>query len=108
MSFDPMAAAVDWLDAYRAGDLETILGMYADDAVVHCSCGGMKTISGKEGLRAYWVNRLKEYPASDLGNLQRSGDGSMISYIAGGDVISAVLTFNESGQIAVLTCGPSN
>jgi hypothetical protein len=50
MSFDPMAAAVDWLDAYRDGDIETILAMYADDAVVHCGCGGMKTISGRQGL----------------------------------------------------------
>lgn len=34
MSIDPMAAAIDWLDAYRAGDIETILGMYAEDAVI--------------------------------------------------------------------------
>ncbi len=25
LAFDPMAVAVDWLDAYRAGDLEAIL-----------------------------------------------------------------------------------
>ena len=30
MSFDPMAAAVAWFDAYRAGDIETILAMYAE------------------------------------------------------------------------------
>ena len=52
MSFDPMAAAVDWLDAYRTGDIETILAMYADDAIVHCACGGMKRISTRQGLRA--------------------------------------------------------
>jgi ketosteroid isomerase-like protein len=34
MSFDPMAAAIDWLDAYRSSDLETILKMYSDDAVI--------------------------------------------------------------------------
>jgi ketosteroid isomerase-like protein len=32
-----MAVAVDWLDAYRAGDLETILNMYADNAVISAS-----------------------------------------------------------------------
>lgn len=31
MSFDPMAEAIDWLDAYRAGDI-SIVDMYADDA----------------------------------------------------------------------------
>ena len=30
-SFDPMAAAVDWLDAYRANDL-SIVELYAADA----------------------------------------------------------------------------
>jgi ketosteroid isomerase-like protein len=34
MSFDPMAAAVDWLDAYRAGDIDAILQMHAGDAVI--------------------------------------------------------------------------
>ncbi|WP_407113136.1 nuclear transport factor 2 family protein [Bradyrhizobium sp. LMG 9283] len=60
MSFDPMAVAIDWLDAYRAGDIEAILDMYAEDAVVHCGCGGVKTISGREALRAYWLDRLRE------------------------------------------------
>jgi len=26
--------------------------MYADDAIVHCACGGMKRISTRQGLRA--------------------------------------------------------
>ncbi|PSO16157.1 nuclear transport factor 2 family protein [Bradyrhizobium sp. MOS003] len=108
MSFDPMAAAVDWLDAYRAGDIETILEMYADHAVVRCGCGGMKTVAGKQGLRAYWVDRLRNYPASSLDNLQPSADGTVISYVAQGRVVSAILTFDTSGKIAALTCGPSN
>ncbi|MHC4043484.1 hypothetical protein [Bradyrhizobium sp. 23AC] len=49
-----MAIAIDWLDAYRAGDIEAILGMYAEGAVVRCGCGGVKTITGNEALRAYW------------------------------------------------------
>ncbi|AHY53172.1 hypothetical protein BJS_00547 [Bradyrhizobium japonicum SEMIA 5079] len=64
-------AAVGCLDAYRAGDIETILAMYADDAIVHCACGGLK-------------------------------------YVARDGVVSAILTFNASGQIASLTCGPLN
>jgi ketosteroid isomerase-like protein len=36
MTFDAMAAAVDWLHTYRAGDTESILEFYADDAVIEC------------------------------------------------------------------------
>ncbi|MBR0822337.1 nuclear transport factor 2 family protein [Bradyrhizobium liaoningense] len=108
MSFDPMAAAVDWLDAYRAGEIETILAMFADDAIVHCACGGMKTISTRQGLRAYWVDRLRDYPASHLDDLRPSGAGAAISYIARDGAVSAILTFNASGKIASLTCGPLN
>lgn len=108
MSFDPMAAAVDWLDAYRAGELEALLKMYADDAVVHCGCGGMKTISGETGLRAYWIDRLRNYPASALDNLQPSADGTVISYVSQSGVVRAILTYDASGRIATLTCGPTN
>jgi hypothetical protein len=103
-----VAAAVDWHDAYRAGDIETILGMCADDAIAHCACGGMKRISTRHGLRAYWVDRLRHYPASHLDDLLPSADGATISYIARDGLVSAILTFNASGQIALLTCGPLN
>ncbi|MCJ9705310.1 MULTISPECIES: nuclear transport factor 2 family protein [unclassified Bradyrhizobium] len=108
MSFDPMAAAVDWLDAYRAGDIDTVLGMYADDAVIHCACGGMKTSSGKDGRRAYWRDRLTRYPASGLDNLQPSGETTVVSYVARGGIVSASLTFDASGKIATHVCGPQN
>jgi hypothetical protein len=107
MSFDPMAAAVDWLDAYRSGDLKSILAMYADDAIIQCGCGGMKTIIGRHALRAYWVNRFRDYPASHLDNLQPSDDGTVISYITGRGAVSAVLAFNTAGHIVAVTCGPS-
>jgi len=106
MTFDAMAVAVDWLDAYRAADLDTILGMYADDAVVECGCDGSKVISGPEGLRAYWQRRLADYPASHLDDLQPSGDGATISYVARNGVVSATLRVNREGRITVLRCGP--
>jgi hypothetical protein len=108
MSFDPMASAVDWLDAYRAGDIDSILEMYADDAVINCGCGGLKTITGAEAIRAYWVARLRDYPASGLDNLQPSEDGPMISYVSRDGVINAILSFDRAGRIASFTCGPSN
>lgn len=60
MSFDLMAAAVDWLDAYRAGDIETIFGMYAEDAVIVIEFGNAKQAaaidSGHPALK--WASRL--------------------------------------------------
>lgn len=105
MSFDPMATAVDWLDAYRAGDIEAILEMYAEDAVVYCGCDEL-TITGREGLRAYWAARMRKHPAAELDDLQPSHGGTVISYISGENVVNAVLAFNAAGKIKTLSCGP--
>lgn len=111
MSFDPMAVAIDWLDAYRAGDIEAILDMYAEDAVVHCGCGcgGVKTITSREALRAYWIDRLREHPASKLDDLNPlHNDGTIISYITTTGVMSARFAFDAAGRIKELNCNPSH
>ena len=107
MAFDAMAAAVDWLDAYRAGDIDLILSMYADDAVVECGCDDV-IIVGKEGLRAYWERRLREFPASKLDDLWPCADGATISYRARPGPVSAILQFSTDGRISHLRCKPSN
>lgn len=107
MAFDPMAAAVDWLDAYRAGDIDAILDAYANDAMVHCACGGMKTIAGRAALRAYWLDRLQKHPASELDDIQPHSEGTSVSYVTNGGIVSAVLRFDkETGKIKTLNCGP--
>ena len=62
---DPMAVAVDWLDAYRAARINQIVGMYSPDAVIECACGGRKIIHGQEGIAAYWRHRFIESPRSN-------------------------------------------
>ena len=104
MSFDPMSAATDWLDAYRSGDLEAILKMYADNAVIECDCGTMTTIAGKEAFRAYWQQRFKDCAASDLDEVEPSRDGTTVSLARGG-VVAASLQFNKEGQIVLLRLG---
>ncbi|KQT18985.1 MAG: nuclear transport factor 2 family protein [Bradyrhizobium sp.] len=106
MSFDPMAVAVDWLDAYRAGDLETIMELHADDAVVHCGCSGAQTITGREALRAYWIDRLQNFPAGTLDDLNPSDNGTVISYVTSTGVMSALLAFDAVGRIKLLDCSP--
>jgi len=108
MKIDSLAIATDWLDAYRAGDLEAILRFYADDAVIECRCGGTKVITGNEGIRAYWVQRLQDYPASDLSDLQpATEDEASISYRARSGIVRAVVSFNDEGLIRSFSCGPS-
>ncbi|WP_409192598.1 nuclear transport factor 2 family protein [Bradyrhizobium sp. RDM4] len=110
MSFDPMAVAIDWLDAYRAGNIEAILEMYAEDAVVHCGCcaGGVKTITSREALLAYWTDRLRKRPAGNLDDLNPShDDGTIISYITNVGVMSARFAFDGAGRIKELNCNPS-
>ncbi|QOZ73519.1 nuclear transport factor 2 family protein [Bradyrhizobium arachidis] len=106
MSFDPMAAALDWLDAYRAGDIETLLEMYAKDALVYCDCDQL-AISGRENLRVYWTNHLQEHPAAELDNLRLSHGVAMISYVSGENILQAVLDFNDAGKIRTLSCRPT-
>jgi len=106
MSFDPMAVAVDWLDAYRAGDIDAILELYAEDAVVHCGCAGGQTITGREALRAYWVDRLRKCPAVTLDDLNPSEDRTVISYVTSSGIMSAILAFDTAGRIKVLDCSP--
>ena len=108
MSFDPMAAVVDWLDAYRSGDLESILGLYSDIATVECGCGGATTINGREALRAYWEQRLRDYPAADLDDLQPARDGVAVTYVCRGSGVRADFEFDAAGQIFFQKCGPSN
>ncbi len=101
-----MGVAVDWLDAYRAGDLETIMELHADDAVVHCGCSGGQTITGREALRAYWIDRLRNFPASTLDDLNPADNGTVISYVTSTGVMSALLAFDAAGRIKLLDCSP--
>jgi ketosteroid isomerase-like protein len=107
MSFDAMAAMVDWIDAYRSGDVEAILNQYADDAMIECSCGGGTTVTGREALRAYWVQRMQEYPASELDDIQSVDDGTAITYLGSNSRVRGAFKFNLAGQIAYQGCSPS-
>ena len=71
--YDPIAVAVDWLDAYRARRINQMVGMYSPDAVIECACGGRKIIHGREGIEAYWRHRLIESRALELADLEMDG-----------------------------------
>lgn len=47
---DPMAVAVDWLDASRDASPEQIPATYSPDGVIECACGGDKIIQAAKAL----------------------------------------------------------
>jgi hypothetical protein len=106
MTHDPMATAIDWLDAYRAGDLEGILSFYADDASIECECGGAKILTGREALRVYWDERLRSHPANDLDDLRPARDGASVTYTSAQGCVRAILEFDGNGRIRLLRCRP--
>jgi ketosteroid isomerase-like protein len=108
MSFDPMAAVVDWLDAYRSGDLESILGLYSDMRDHRLRLRRCDDNNGRDALRAYWEQRLKDSPAADLDDLQPARDGVAITYVCHGSNVRADFEFDAAGQITFQKCGPSN
>jgi ketosteroid isomerase-like protein len=103
---DPMAVAVDWLDAYRAARINQIVGMYSPDAVIECACGGRKIIHGQEDIAAYWRQRFNEMPALELEDLQGDGGAVVISYRTNSGTVQARLDIAEDGMINRCRCGP--
>jgi hypothetical protein len=91
-TFDPMAAAIDWLDAYRAATL-SIVDLYAPVASLRCGCNGEKTVVGRSALTEYWRQRFMQKPAGPLEGLQADGDWVVVSYVVPGEIVRANLKF---------------
>lgn len=106
-SFDPMAAAIDWLDAYRAASL-SIVDLYDDNASVECGCGGYKVIVGKSAIAEYWRHRFVDKPAGELEDVYALGSAIAVHYRAPNGTVQAILNFNEAGKIERSRCGPSS
>jgi hypothetical protein len=106
-SVDLMGFAIDWLDAYRAGDL-FIVDCYADDAYLQCECGGKKELRGTEAITAYWHQRLVDKPAGELIDLRWGGSDIVLHFHAPGGALQATLTFDPDGSLRRSRCSPLN
>ena len=102
-----MAITVDWLDAYRAAKLDTLLDLYDDDACLECDCGGQKILVGKAALREYWIKRFVEKPAIELADIQPTNDGVALAYQTSEGLVRVVFSFNAAGKIGRTLCGPA-
>jgi hypothetical protein len=104
-SFDPMAAAIDWLDAYRDANL-SIVDFYSPDAVLECSCDGPRLVTSRGALVTHWRQRFLQTPAGVLERLQISGGMIVLSYAVPDGIMQAKLMFNDAGLIVRSQCGP--
>lgn len=106
-TFDPMALAIDWLDAYRANDLDLLISLYDDAGQLECGCTGQSIVVGKVALSEYWKQRFRQKPAHELEDLQVVGDGIRLAYRTDDGVVSVVLRYNSRGKILLSQCGPT-
>ena len=102
-SFDPMAVAIDWLDAYRAASL-SIVDLYADGATLECDCNGQTIIFGREAIAEYWRQRFVDKPAGELTDFQPDGDAIVVCYRVADGAVQAILDFDPSGKIERSRC----
>ena len=77
-TFDPIAVAIDWLDAYRAASI-VIVDLYADEAALRCGCDKSMELHGRAAITEYWRQNFVEKPAGELVDLQPLGDKVVVS-----------------------------
>ena len=104
-SVDLTVVAIDWLEAYRAGDL-FIVDCYAADASLQCDCVGGNELRGMDAITAYWRQRLVEKPADEIVDLQFDGGDIVLHYRVAGGVVQAQRTFDADGSLRRSRCGP--
>jgi ketosteroid isomerase-like protein len=100
-SFDPMAVAIDWLDAYRAADLDLLVGLYASDATLEC---GKTVIAGPEAIAAYWRDRFTKAAAGELEDLTAAGSDVVVSYRLPTGIGHTSISFDQVGKIRRCSC----
>lgn len=108
--FDQIAVVVDWLDACRARDLEALLDLYAQDAILECACNDQKIFKGRADLASYWRPRLGDFSPTAFGldEITPDAEGVVLDYISfEGKPVRIHFTFDGDGKILQTRCEPS-
>ena len=106
--FNPLFAVVDWLIACRRGDLNALLDLYDERAVMECGCEGV-TLTGRNSIAAYWAPKLesKRVSAFKLDYVVLTGHGVQIDYQSyEGKPVRFYFRFDSSNKIIYTSCGP--
>ena len=104
--WDPMAVAVDWVDAYRAARINQIVGLHSPDAVIECACGGRRSSKVREASQPTGDIASLKCPRSELEDLQADGGVAVVSYRTRNGTVQALLDIAENGLITRCRCGP--
>jgi hypothetical protein len=110
-AFDPLAVAVDWLDACRSRNLVDLLSLYDENAMHQCACDG--GYAGSEDLARYWSVRLARAVPHAFGLIdlawKADGEPSVLLDHVGfdGEPIRVDFRFTNLGRIWQTICGPA-
>jgi hypothetical protein len=107
-SFDPLAVAVDWLDACKARDPDILLDLYDPIGTHQCSCEGGHLHEGRTALAQYWLSRLaRAVPhAFELFDLALTKTGVVLDHSAfDGALVRITFAFTDAGRIRQSVCG---
>ncbi|MGY8663331.1 nuclear transport factor 2 family protein [Bradyrhizobium sp. UFLA05-109] len=104
--FDPLAAVVDWLDACRRGDLNALLDLYDERAVMECGREGV-TLTGRNSIAGYWAPKLESRCSFNLDDVVLTGHGVQIDYQSyEGKPVRFYFRFDRSNKIIYTSCSP--
>jgi len=102
---DPMALAMDWLDAYTSVAADKIVAMYGPQAFIECGCGSHRCISGRQHIYAYLLDQMTEYPSLGLQDIWMEGESVGLAFRTDKGIIRTVLQFAPDGAITRCCCG---
>jgi hypothetical protein len=109
--FDEMAVVVDWLDCCRSRNLEALLDLFAENAVLECQCGCACTgITGRSELAGYWAPKLANVSPDAFGleEITPHEDGVVLDCLSfEGKPVQILFVFDAQGKIAHMRCAPS-
>lgn len=101
---DPMAIAMDWLEAYTNVSIDRITALYHPLAVIECGCGSHRCISGGEQIAAYLLDQMIEYPALGLQDIWMEGESVGLAFRTDNGIVRTVLQVCADGKITRCCC----
>jgi ketosteroid isomerase-like protein len=104
MSFDPIGAVVDWLDACREGEIAALIPLYHPQAVQVC---GEERAQGHAELSRYWERYLPApHPeAFQLRDVALEANHVVLYYLDfDGKPARSHVEFDEGGRIVAMQC----
>ena len=100
---DPEALARAVKEAMSAGDLEAVLALYADDAVL--DLGAMGRISGKEELRGFFQDRFSHHATWETSDYQVEGNAVTFKSRYSSDRMRSLGVTLEATEVIVIENG---